>query len=109
MVLVLGVVSFTKMQTDLLPNMNLPYVLVMTTYGGASPEEVETSVTRPVEQALASVSGLETMTSQSNENVSMVALEFDDDTNMDAATLDIRENLDLIESSFPDGVGNATI
>src|SRR5699024_8871285 len=52
---------------------------------------------------------LETMTSQSNENVSMVALEFDDDTNMDAATLDIRENLDLIESSFPDGVGNATI
>ena len=109
LVLVLGVVSFTKMQTDLLPNMNLPYVLVMTTYGGASPEEVETSVTRPVEQALASVSGLETMTSQSNENVSMVALEFDDDTNMDAATLDIRENLDLIESSFPDGVGNATI
>lgn len=109
LVLILGVVSFTKMQTDLLPNMNLPYVLVMTTYGGASPEEVETTVTKPVEQALASVSGLDTMTSQSNENVSMVALQFEDDANMDAATLDIRENLDLIESNFPDGVGNSTI
>lgn len=109
LILILGVVSFTKMQTDLLPNMNLPYVLVMTTYGGASPEEVEASVTKPIEQSLASVSGLDTMTSQSNENVSIVMMEFEDDTNMDAITLDIRESLDLIEDSFPDEVGNPTI
>lgn len=109
LVLILGVVSFTKMQTDLLPNMNLPYVLVMTTYGGASPEEVESSVTKPIEQSMASVSGLDTMTSQSKENVSIVMMEFEDDTNMDSVTLDIRESLDLIEDSFPEEVGNPTI
>jgi HAE1 family hydrophobic/amphiphilic exporter-1 len=109
LVLILGVVSFTKMQTDLLPNMNLPYVMVMTTYGGASPEEVESSVTKPIEQALASVSGMSTMVSQSNENVSIVAIEFEDDVNMDSVTLDIRENLDLIESTLPDEVGSPTI
>lgn len=109
LVLILGVVSFTKMQTDLLPNMNLPYVLVMTTYGGASPEEVESSVTKPIEQSMASVSGLDTMTSQSKENVSIVMMEFEDDTNMDSVTLDIRESLDLIEDYFPEEVGNPTI
>lgn len=109
LILILGVVSFTKMQTDLLPNMNLPYVMVMTTYGGASPEEVEASVTKPVEQAMASVSGLKEITSQSNENVSMVTMEFESDTNMDTVTLEIRENLDMMEDSFPEDAGKPTI
>lgn len=109
LVLILGVVSFTKMKTDLLPNMNLPYVMVMTTYGGASPEEVEETVTKTVEQSLASVSGLHNITSQSSENLSMVALEFEDDTNMDTATIDIRESLDMISDTFPEEVGNPTI
>lgn len=109
LVLILGIVSFTKMQTDLLPNMNLPYVMVMTTYGGAAPEAVEETVTKPVEQSLASVSGLKNMTSQSSENLSIVALEFEGDTNMDSATIDIRENLDMISDQFPDEVGNPTI
>ena len=109
LVLILGIVSFTKMQTDLLPNMNLPYVMVMTTYGGASPEAVEMTVTKNVEQSLATVSGLSNMTSQSAENMSMVVLEFDDETNMDSATLDIREKLDMVTDYFPDGVGNPTI
>ncbi|MEE1313324.1 MAG: efflux RND transporter permease subunit [Lachnospiraceae bacterium] len=109
LVIILGVVSFTKMQTDLLPNMNLPYVLVMTTYGGASPEEVEETVTKTVEQSLASVSGLSNMTSQSSENLSLVTLEFEDDTNMDSVTLEIRESLDMITDSLPEEVGNPTI
>ena len=109
LVLILGIVSFTKMQTDLLPNMNLPYVMVMTTYGGAAPEAVEETVTKTVEQSLASVSGLKNMTSQSSENLSIVALEFEGDTNMDSATIDIRENLDMISDQFPDEVGNPTI
>ncbi|MCQ2491681.1 MAG: efflux RND transporter permease subunit [Lachnospiraceae bacterium] len=109
LILILGGVSFTKMQTDLLPNMNLPYVLVMTTYGGASPEEIEMRITKPVEQAVATVGGLENMSSTSRENVSMVAMEFTDDISMDAVTLDIREKLDLIKAYLPEEAGSPTI
>ena len=68
LVVVLGVVSFTKMTTDLLPSMNLPYAIVMTTYAGASPETVESKVTRPVEQSMATVSNIENVSSLSAEN-----------------------------------------
>lgn len=98
LVLILGVVSFMNMTTDLLPNMNLPYALVMTTYPGASPEEVEMVVTKPVEQAMATVSNIENIQSVSSENVSMVILEFSQSTNMDSVSLEMRENLDQIES-----------
>ena len=76
LVLILGVVSFGKMNTDLLPSMNLPYAIVMTTYQGASPETVETVVTKPVEQSMATVTDIENVSSQSRENVSLVILEF---------------------------------
>lgn len=76
LILVLGYVSFTSMQTDLLPDMNLPYAIVYTTYIGASPEEVETTVTRPIEQAMATISNIENISSTSSENLSMVILEF---------------------------------
>ena len=68
MVIVLGVVSFMKMSTDLLPNINLPYVIVMTTYPGASPETVEMVVTKPVESAMATVSNIDDIMSVSSEN-----------------------------------------
>ncbi len=109
LILILGGVSFTKMQTDLLPNMNLPYVLIMTTYGGASPEEVELRVTRPIEQAVATVGGLDGIASVSRENVSMVAMEFTDNVSMDAVMLDTREKLDLIENYMPEGAGTPTL
>lgn len=80
LVLVLGYVSFTSMQTDLLPDMNLPYAIVYTTYIGASPEEVESTVTRPVEQAMATISNIENISSTSAENLSMVVLEFGSDS-----------------------------
>ena len=66
LILILGFVSFDKMTVDLLPDMNLPYAVVMTTYAGASPEEVETTVTKPVEQAMATISNIKTVSSSSN-------------------------------------------
>ena len=75
LVLVLGVVSFLNMRTDLLPNINLPYVVVYTTYVGASPEQVEQTVTKPVEAALATTTDLKSVQSVSSENVSMVILQ----------------------------------
>ena len=108
-VLILGVVSFTGMSTDLLPNMNLPYVLVMTSYPGASPEEVEMTVTRPVEQSMATVSNIVNITSNSRENMSVVILEFAQTANMDSVALDIREKLDMIKGYWSDSVGSPTM
>ena len=109
LMLVLGYVSFTSMQTDLLPDMNLPYAIVYTTYIGASPEEVEGTVTRPVEQAMATISNIENITSTSAENVSVVILEFAQTANMDAVTVDMREKLDQIEGMWSDSVGSPII
>ena len=109
LILVLGYVSFTSMQTDLLPDMNLPYAIVYTTYIGASPEEVETTVTRPIEQAMATISNIENISSTSSENLSMVILEFAQTANMDSITIDMREKLDQIEGAWSDSVGNPII
>lgn len=109
LVIVLGVVSFTRMTTDLLPNISLPYVIVMTPYPGASPETVEMVVTKPVESSMATVSNIEGISSVSSENYSMVILEFSQSTDMNAASLEIRENLDQIKSYWDDSVGNPII
>ena len=74
MVLVLGGVSFGKMTTDLLPNMNMPYMMVITTYPGASPEKVETELTDVIENGVGTVNGVKEVTSTSSENYSMVVL-----------------------------------
>ena len=107
--IVLGVVSFTRMTTDLLPNISLPYVIVMTTYVGASPETVEMVVTKPVESSMATVSNIESISSVSSENYSMVVLEFAQSADMNAVSLEIRENLDQIKSYWDDSVGNPII
>lgn len=107
--IVLGVVSFTRMTTDLLPNLSLPYVIVMTTYVGASPETVEMVVTKPVESSMATVSNIESISSVSSENYSMVILEFAQSADMNAVSLEIRENLDQIKSYWDDSVGNPII
>ncbi len=109
LILLLGYVSFTDMQTDLLPDMTLPYAVVYTTYPGASPEEVETVVTRPVEQAMATTSNIENINSVSSENISIVVLEFSQSANMDAATIEMRESLDQIESYWDDSIGSPVI
>lgn len=109
MVLMLGFVSFTKMTPDLLPSIDLPYVIAMTTYPGSSPEKIETTVTKPIEQAVATTNGIKNVTSVSNENYSVVILEFNQDTNMDTAMLDLNGKIDLIKDSLEDGVGETTL
>ena len=109
MIIVLGIVSFTRMTTDLLPNINLPYVIVMTTYVGASPETVEMVVTKPVESSMATVRNIAGISSVSGENYSMVILEFEQDADMNSVSLEIRENLDQIKSYWDDSVGNPII
>lgn len=108
-VIILGFVAFTKLSTDLLPSMNLPYAIVMTTYQGASPEQVETVVTGPIESSMATVSNIKHISSTSSENYSLVILEFNTDANMDSVTIEMRESLDLIESYWPDEVGTPII
>lgn len=102
---ILGVVSFMNMTTDLLPSLNLPYAIISTTYIGASPEEVETVVTRPIEQSMASLSNIKNINSISQENMSLVILEFNSNVNMDSALIEMRENLDIIMAFMPDEVG----
>ena len=109
LILILGVVSFTNMTVDLLPNINLPYALVMTTYPGASPEEVEEVVTKPVEQTMATVSNIKEIQSVSSENASTVILEFDQTANMDSVTIEMRESLDQISGYWPEEVTNPLI
>ncbi len=107
MVLVLGIVSFTRMTTDFLPNMNLPYMMIVTTYPGASPEKVQKDITELVESGTGTVNGVKNVTSQSMENASMVTLEFEDDTDMDAAMVKVSSAVNQLE--LPDTAGNPMI
>lgn len=109
LIIILGVVTFTNMTVDLLPDMNMPYAMVMTSYPGASPEEVEATVTRPVEQTMATVSNIKNIQSSSSENASTVILEFDQTANMDSVTIEMRESLDQISGYWPDTVTNPII
>ena len=109
MILLLGGISFTKMTTDLLPSLNLPYVIVMTTYPGASPEKVETGVTKPLEKTLATTSGIKNINSISSENSSVIILEFEQATNMDSVMIELSGKIDLVKAYFEDEVSSPTL
>lgn len=109
LIIILGVISFTSMTTDLLPKMDLPYAVIMTTYVGASPEKVENIVTKPLEQSMATVSNIKNVSSISSENSSVVILEFSNDVNMDSALIEINSKLDLIKSAWNDSSIGAPI
>ncbi len=109
MVLVLGVVSLMGMTTDLLPNMSLPYLIVVTTYPGASPERVESDVVRPLEGALGTVNGVQNVYSTSAENYGMVQLEFEDGTNMDSTLVKVNTALQEVTASLPEMCGTPSI
>lgn len=104
LVVLLGAISFTKMTTDLLPSMDLPYVVVMTTYPGASPEKVELAVTKPLEQSLATTSGIKNINSISSENSSVIILEFEQSVNMDSILIEMNSYIDLAQAQFDDDV-----
>ena len=106
---VFGVVSFTRLTTDLFPDVNIPFAVVITTYPGASPDEVESEVSVPLENTLQTTSNVIEVTSMSSENFSMIMLEFNPATNMDSALVELRENLELVRDSLPSDAGNPNI
>ena len=108
-VLILGFVSLTKLAVDFLPNMELPYITIRTEYENAGPEEVEKSVTRVVENAVATVSGINSITSTSEEGQSSVFIEFNWGTDLAVATADVREAIDGIKNSLPDDAESPTV
>ncbi len=109
LILLLGSISFINLQTDLLPSIELPYLVIATTYGGASPEEVEMVVTKPIEQIVATANNIKNINSVSSENSSIVILEFDNDVNMDSAIIEINSGLDLIKGAWDDAVSSPMI
>ena len=104
-ILVLGVVAYTKMTPDLFPNMDFPYVMIMTTYPGASPEKVEQEISKPLEQSMSTLEHIQEVSSTSGENVSMVILEFDDAVNMDTIGVDIQQKITSLSANWDDMVG----
>lgn len=109
LVLVLGVVSLMKMTTDLLPNMNLPYALVITTDPGASPEEIEKEVTAPIEASMATTSNIKNISSVSSNSYSMVILEYEQSANMDSVVIEMQQKLDQLKSGWSDTVSSPVI
>lgn len=105
-ILVLGVVAYLKMTPDLMPNMDFPYVILVTTDPGASPETVEADITKPLEQSMATLDRIKNVTSSSMDSVSMVVLEFEDGVNMDTASVDIQQKINQLKGSWSDTVGD---
>lgn len=101
-ILMLAAVSLTQMTTDLLPEISTPYLLVITTYPGASPEKVELEVTDPIESVLSTVNDVKNVTSTSAENYSLITLEFEEDTNMDSALVKVNTQIDTIKDHLPE-------
>ena len=107
--IVLGTVSIIRMQMDLLPHISLPYVLVITTYPGESPESVEATISKPLEQALGTISGVKNIYSMSYENYGIVELEFANGTSLDNVMVKIYTQIDTVRATWPDGVGIPSI
>ena len=108
-VVIFGIIGYTRMTPDLLPNMDFPYVIIMTTYPGATPEEVEMTVSKPMEQSMATLDNLKTVSSTSSENYSMVSLEFETDTDMDAIMVDILQQTQVLSDGWDEMVGTPYI
>ena len=104
-VVVLGVVAYLRMTPDLLPNMDFPYVVIVTTDPGASPESVEEEITRPMEQSMATLDQIKEVTSTSQNSVSMVMLQFEDGVNMDTISVDIQQKISVLQGQWDDMVG----
>ena len=104
-ILILGVVAYLRMTPNLFPNMDFPYVILITTYPGASPETVETEVSKPLEQSMSTLEDIKSVTSTSSENYSLVVLEFENEVNMDTIGVDIQQNLLALSSQWDEAVG----
>jgi HAE1 family hydrophobic/amphiphilic exporter-1 len=107
--IVMGIYSLTQLPVDLYPEMELPFIGVVTTYTGASASDIETNITRPIEDMLNSVSNLKEMTSRSSDGMSLIFLNFEYGTDLDEASNDIRSNLSFIENYLPEDAEKPTI
>lgn len=104
-----GFLGMVTLKMDLMPNMNIPVALVITSYDGAGPEEIEKLITKPIEKAVSSVSGLDELQSTSSNGMSTVIIQFTTDKDIDSAAQDVREKVDLIKSTLPDDANEPMI
>ncbi len=109
LLMILGTVSFAQLPVELLPSLELPFAVIMTESEGASPEEIEETITRPIENSLAVVDGVEDIIAISNPDNSFIITEFDWGTDMDFAMLDLRESLDLVEDFLPESADSPMV
>ncbi len=100
---ILGLMAYNSMGVGLYPNMDVPYVLVQTTLSGASSEEMETSVSKVIEESVNQIEGIDELNSQSTEGISLVVIKFDMDKDQDVAAQEVRDKVDLITNDLPDG------
>ena len=108
-VAILGIFSLTKLSTNLFPDMGENTILVVTSYSGASAADIETNVSKPLENTLNSVSNLKHLSSTSKENISVISLEFEYGIDITEATNDVRDKLDMVAQMLPDAVSTPTI
>ncbi|MFO7659123.1 MAG: efflux RND transporter permease subunit [Bacteroidales bacterium] len=108
-VIVMGIYSLVQIPVDLYPEIEPPYISIMTTYAGANAADIETNISKPVEDAMNSVDKLKEITSVSYDNLSVVSLEFEWEANLDEAMNDVRSVLDQVYSYLPDGVERPSI
>ncbi|HHV65419.1 MAG TPA: efflux RND transporter permease subunit, partial [Peptococcaceae bacterium] len=108
-VLILGFVSFTKIPLDLMPDIEIPVAAVMTTYSGAGPQEVEKLITRPIEEAIGTTANIDTLYSLSSEGSSTVMVMFNFGVDMDDATLELREKIDMIKGFLPEDASDPMV
>jgi len=108
-VITLGAVSFSRLSIDLMPEVTFPTISVITTYENVGPQEIEESISRPIEEALAAIQGVEEITSTSSEGRSMVRVLFNWGTDLDVAANDIRDRIDRIITRLPEDIARPTI
>ena len=108
-IIALGIVSVRNLAVDLFPEIDLPIAVVATTYDDAAPEEVENLISKPIENAISSVEGIEEIQSQSQPNASLVVMMFKNGTDLDQALLDVRERIDQVDEFLPDRAGSPNI
>ncbi|TEB12194.1 efflux RND transporter permease subunit [Pelotomaculum propionicicum] len=109
MFVVLGLYSYRMIGVDLFPSINIPYVTVISTYPGAGAEEIETQILKPIESSLATLSKVKKITSQSNEGLGFVVLEFDLTANADQAALDVQKKIDSIKGTLPEDASDPVV
>ena len=98
---IIGLFAFTRLPVDLFPDIETNQLTVIVAYPGASASDIETNVTQPLENSLNTVENLKKLTSQSKDNMSLVTLEFNYGTDINIATNDVRDKIDMVKSSLP--------